>query len=135
MWRALPAHASRALVRYERLRRLWSDPALAAARRPSGDDPHPALPQRGRERCLLPDRSRDWRLGTLDDLFEVAVEDVLLAVGEVQEFFPRPGERGLRQVVAELRQAELKRVPPRPGRKHDPALAHPHVLEIGRAHV
>ena len=70
-------------------------------------DTRNSLPLRGRagkggESC--------HHLGTPDDLFEVAVEDVLLPVGEIEELLPGPGERRLRQVKAELRQPELEGV-------------------------
>src|SRR5205807_8330756 len=81
-----------------------------AARSPS-DDPY-------RQRGLY---------GMLD-IFQVFVEDVFLAVGQLQELFPGPAEGGLRQVVTELGQPELKGMPPRPRREHDAALAHPHIF-------
>src|SRR5438270_223838 len=55
---------------------------------------------------------------------QVAVGDLLLAVGQGQEVDPGPAERFVGEVITQLGQAEAEGMAPGPWREHDPALAH-----------
>src|SRR3981081_2789869 len=59
------------------------------------------------------DWGRDSRLHRVHDILQVSIEDVFLAVGQLQELFPGAAEGRLRQVVTELSQADLAGGAPR----------------------
>src|SRR5260370_17050231 len=94
-------------------------PVGAGARRPAGDDPDPPPPlprRRGRGRCLL---------SAAHDILQVPIEDVFLAVGQLQELLPGTAEPPLPPVEAHLAEPELNRVPPPPPAPPHPPPPHP----------
>src|SRR2546421_2922075 len=103
----------------------------------SGDDSDISLPLWGRAgegggfEHHLRRHLQGLDVNRVHDIGKVSIEDVFLAVGQLKELLPGPRERPVRQVIAELSQAEAEGMPARAGGEDDPALAHPDIL---RAH-